>query len=127
MKYLTSQDILIIHAHIIDETGGAHGVRDTHLLMSLAERPKSTFDGKELIQGVFLKTASYFEALAWYHVFIDGNKRTALVASARFLFINGFEFTATNHEAEDFVLQVVVEKLDLKKIAAWFKKHTKKS
>lgn len=126
MKYLTAQDILIIHAKIIEETGGLHGVRDVGLLISLTERPKAGFGGKELYRGVFKKAAVYLESLAHYHVFIDGNKRTGITASARFLFLNDSELSASNKELEQFVLEVVVKKLDLETIANWLKKHSKK-
>ena len=32
--YLTAEQILFIHARLVDETGGSHGVRDLGLLMS---------------------------------------------------------------------------------------------
>ena len=127
MEYLTPEDILVIHAKIIDETGGFHGVRDIGLLISLTERPKSKFGGKDFYPGVFKKSAVYLESLANYHVFIDGNKRAAIAASARFLFLNGFELFVSNKDMTKFVLKVVIEKLDLERIANWFKKHSRKN
>ena len=126
MRYLSPQEILIIHAKIIDETGGLHGIRDTGLLASLSERPKTQYGGKELYQGVFKKTAIYLESIIQYHVFLDGNKRTAISVSARFLFINGYILETNNKELEKFVLRVAIEKLDTEKIAEWFKKNSKK-
>jgi len=32
--YLSSEQVLFIHSRLIDETGGAHGVRDLGLLQS---------------------------------------------------------------------------------------------
>lgn len=127
MKYLTPQDILVIHARIIDETGGSHGIRDTGLLISLSERPKTSFGGKEMYPGIFEKTAVYLESLVEYHVFIDGNKRTSIAAAARFLFLNGYALRAGNKEVERFVLGVAKEKLNLETIAAWFQGHTAKT
>src|SRR3989344_5637432 len=108
MKYLTAEDILVLHSEVIDETGGMHGIRDTGLLMSIVEKPKSKFGGKELYKGVFKKVAVFLESLVQYHVFIDGNKRTGVVSVARFLFINKYELTATNKELETFVMKVAV-------------------
>jgi len=126
MKYLTAEEILVIHSEIIDETGGMHSVRDIGLLMSIAEKPKSRFGGKELYEGVFQKAAIFLESLVQYHVFIDGNKRTGAVSSARFLFINGYELIATNKELENFVMKMAVDKLDLDTISTWLKKHSRK-
>lgn len=127
MKYLTAEDILVIHALIIDETGGSHGVRDVGLLASLTERPKAKFGGKEQYKGVFNKAAVYLDSVARYHVFVDGNKRTAIAASARFLFLNGYELVATNKEVERFVLRAVMKQPEIKDIASWFKSHSERN
>lgn len=126
MVYLTAEEILVIHARLIDETGGAHGVREVGLLISIVERPKGRFGGKELYAGVFKKAAVYLEALANYHLFVDGNKRTSITTAARFLYLNSYELTAFNKEVENFVLRVVEKKLDIATIADWLRKHTKK-
>ena len=73
MKYLTPQEIIVVHAQVVDETGGLHGIRDMGLLLSLIERPKTSFGGSESYRGVFTKAAVYLESLATYHVFVDGN------------------------------------------------------
>ena len=126
MHYFTTEEILVVHARIIDKTGGMHGVRDVNLLGSLAERPKMQFGVKELYQTVFDKAAAYFESCAYHHVFTDGNKRTAIAIAARFLFLNGWELSASNTAAEKFVLAAVGKKYPLKKIAEWLRTHSKK-
>ena len=126
MTYLKYEEVLIIHAKIIDETGGLHGVRDIHRIKSLIERPKMQFGGKDLYLFMFKKASVYFESCAHDHPFVDGNKRTDISIVARFLFLNGFELTATNAKLEGFVLNTVVKKYPLEKMADWFKKHSKK-
>lgn len=127
MRYPTPEDILVIHAKIIDEIGGSHGIRDLNLLISVTNRPKTAFGGKEMYPTIFDKAATYLEGLVKYHVFVDGNKRTAIAASARFLSINGFELSASNKEVEEFVLKIATHKQEIAEIAAWFKKHSKKA
>jgi death-on-curing protein len=126
VKYLTAQDMLVLHALVIDETGGMHGIRDTGLLHSASERPKARFGSKELYPNSYVKAAAYFESLIKNHVFFDGNKRIAVLATARFLFLNGFELKASNKEMEDFALNVIHKKLDVKDIAIWLKHHTRR-
>ena len=126
MRYLAGEEVLYIHSEIIDKTGGSHGVRDAGLFASIIEKPKMKFGGEELYGGIFTKAAVYFEAFARYHVFVDGNKRTAVAASARFLALNGHELAATNKDIEIFAVRVVVEKLDFPAIAGWLEKHVKK-
>lgn len=125
MKYLSGEDILVIHSEIIDNTGGAHGLRDVNLFLSIIDKPKASFGGQEMYADIFVKAAVYLEALAKYHIFVDGNKRTALAASARFLFINGYELSVTNQEAEEFMLRVVEAKLSLRDITLWLRENNK--
>ena len=127
MKYLSAEDILVLHALVVDEIGGSHGVRDTHLLQSIVHKSRTRSGGKELYPGVFLKAAVLFEAVATYHVFVDGNKRTALIATSRFLAINGYELTAANKDAEDITLSVATKNTDVHALAVWFKKHSRKT
>jgi death on curing protein len=126
VQYLDPQEILILHSEIIDHTGGTHGIRDVNLFLSLAERPKTKVSGKEAHPGVWRKASVYLESLAQYHVFADGNKRTAFAAAVRFLYLNNYRFTAGNKEAESFVLAVANKKHNLPTIAGWLKKHSRK-
>ena len=126
MKYISSEDILVIHARIIDAIGGSHGVRDIGSVASVSERPKMKFGGKELYPTVFGKAAAYFESTAFFHPFIDGNKRTAIALAARFLSLNGYLLDVSNTAMEKFVLEAVVHKYDISKISDWFKKNSKK-
>lgn len=119
MKYLSPQDVLLIHAKIIDDTSGLHGIRDIGLLISVTQQAKSRF-----YKGVFEKAAVYLDFMARNHVFSDGNKRTSIAVCARFLFINGYQLTAGNREIENFILDIVINKPDLKIIAKWIKNHT---
>ena len=126
MKYLANEDILVIHALIIDQTGGRHGIRDVGLLESACARPKTSIFGKSTFPTVFDKAAAYLDSIAKHHVFVDGNKRTALARAARFLELNDFRLNASNIEAERFMIRVIVKRLDIPKIAAWLRKHSKR-
>ena len=126
MRYLSAQELLVIHSEIIDQIGGLHGVKDIGLLQSIIEKPRARFGGKELYMGIFVKAAAYLQSLVQYHVFLEGNKRTAIGATARFLFLNGYELKATNKGIESFVLKIAVKKLDLRIISNWLQKHIKR-
>ena len=126
MKYISAEDILVIHAQIVGETGGMHGVRDIDLLTFSAYKPKTKFGGEEQFRGIFEKAAAYLDSFARHQIFSDGNKRTAIAVAARFLFINGYEFSATNKELERFVLRVAVKEQSMSEISEWLKKNSKK-
>ncbi len=127
MRYLTADDIVFIHDEVVKQTGGSLGVREPGLLVSIANKPQTSFGGTELYPDVFTKTACLYEALCNYHVFIDGNKRVSAIASYRFLTINGYELTATNKELENYTVSIATKKPDIKSVAAWLKKHSRKA
>lgn len=87
---------------------------------------QSTFDGKELYPTIHEKAAVLFESLCKNHPFVDGNKRTAFVAAATLLEINGHETHFDQKSAEQFVLKVATTKVPIRDIVAFFKKHSKK-
>lgn len=123
MRYLTAEQVLFIHSRIIDETGGAHGVRDIGLLQSAVARPQATFSGGDLYPELISKAAALMESLARNHPFLDGNKRTAISATGLFLAINGIRLETTQKELERFALNVALKKLSRDEAAAWLKKH----
>jgi death-on-curing protein len=126
MEYLSAEDILQIHHAVIEETGGSHGLRDLHLLLSAVELPRQQAFGKELYPGIFTKAAVYVRNIIFSHPFVDGNKRTAMASGAIFLVDNGYEFRAKAGEVEAFALKVIMKKLPLEEIAEWLKTHTKR-
>lgn len=111
---------------IIDETGGSHGVRDYHLILSLEDSPRQEVFGKELYPTIFLKAAVYARNIINGHPFIDGNKRTAMTAASVFLENNGYKIIAKEGEIEQLALKIIIKKFDLETIAGWFKKHSRK-
>jgi death on curing protein len=124
--YLTAEQVLFIHARLISETGGAHGVRDLGMLLSAVARPQATFDGQDLYPNLFLKAAALMESLVGNHAFVDGNKRTAITSAGLFLSINGYRLTADNQQLEAFTLQCAQRIVSFEQIAFWFKNFSEK-
>jgi len=124
MNYLSPEQVLFIHARLIAETGGSHGVLDLGRLESAVNRPQAVFEGQELYPGIFLRAGALLAALVNDHPFIDGNKRTGISAAALFLRANGWRLTAGNEELVEFTLQVAVSHPGLPFIAEWFHKQS---
>jgi death-on-curing protein len=49
MRYLSLGEIVDLHQALLDQTGGATGVRDLGGLESALAQPRATFDGTELM------------------------------------------------------------------------------
>ncbi|MES2668193.1 MAG: type II toxin-antitoxin system death-on-curing family toxin [Patescibacteria group bacterium] len=127
MKQLTAEDILVLHAMVIDATGGSNGVRDPHLLASIAEKPFASFGRKDLYATVWMKAAILFEGLVNYHVFLDRNKPTGFIASARFLHLYGFTLTSSNSDAVQTAVAIATKELSIEALAAWLEANAEPS
>ncbi|MEJ6389689.1 type II toxin-antitoxin system death-on-curing family toxin [Gymnodinialimonas ulvae] len=81
------QALYIVHDRQIARHGGAAGLRDSALLQAACARPINLAAYGD--PDVHALAASYAFGIAKAHAFIDGNKRTAFVACATFLRLNG--------------------------------------
>jgi death-on-curing protein len=126
MKYLTAEQVLFIHARLIEEIGGEHGVLYIGLLQSAVARPQASFDGQDLYPDLFSKAAALLESLIGNHAFVDGNKRTAITSAGLFLRINGYHLIASNQELEDFTLQCAQHLIPLNQMMAWIENHSER-
>jgi death on curing protein len=124
VRYLTAEQALFIHARLVTETGGMHGVRDVGLLKSAVERPRATFGGKDLYRDLFHKAAAFMESLIGNKAFLNGNKRTAISAAGLFLMLNGYELNVSQKELETFTLAMALKKRDVQNAAAWFRRNS---
>ena len=125
MQCLTAEQVLFIHARLIAETGGLHGVRDLTMLESAVGRPAASFDDKDLYPDLFAKATVLMESLINNRPFVDGNKRTGIAAAALFLRINGFKLTASPAKLEKNTLLVAQNQISLAKIADWLRKNAR--
>ncbi|MFN2137726.1 MAG: type II toxin-antitoxin system death-on-curing family toxin [Candidatus Promineifilaceae bacterium] len=119
MDYLSLTEILLIHARLVQQTGGAEGVRDLTLLESAVARPKAIFGGENLYPDLWEKAAELMESLIQNHPFVDGNKRSGLAAAGIMLERNGYRFTADNDQVFDLTMSVARGDMRHKKITRW--------
>ena len=127
MKYLTAEQILFIHARVVAETGGSHGVHDLGLLESAVARPQATFEGKDLYPDLFHKAAALMDSLVNNHPFLDGNKRTGASAAGLMLRINGWRLTAAADRLEAIALRTAIEGIPIDELAQWLRSNSIKA
>jgi death-on-curing protein len=101
-----------MHAEALRKFGGSDGVRDENLLASAVLTPQSSFGGKSPYADLVEIAGAYLFYLCGNHPFIDGNKRTAMMAAIVFLRLNEIEPAPDSDEWERLVLDVASSKLD---------------
>jgi death-on-curing protein len=124
--FLSLEKLLEIHQIQITEFGGSHGVRDIGLLQSATAMPQAQFGGQYLHPDLY-ETAAYLYHVALNHPFVDGNKRVAAMAADIFLLMNGIQLTINEDDFTELVLKVAQRKMEKPEIAAFFRKHSKKT
>jgi death-on-curing protein len=118
-RYLSFGEIVEINAAMVREFGGTHAVRDPGSLHSAVGRPQNGY-----YSDVIEEAAALFESLSQNHPFVDGNKRTAITATAVFLMLNGYRLVFHDLEAYHWLIGLYesghVNKVSIER---WLRQH----
>jgi death-on-curing protein len=121
--WLLEETLIAIHHRQIAEHGGGEGVRDEGLLSSALARPRNLFSCGNPSPDLAHLAAAYAFDIARNHPFVDGNKRTALVAARTFLLLNGVNLEATRDEKFLTFVQLAEGTLTEDELAEWMRKR----
>jgi death-on-curing protein len=115
--------LLTVHDEQLVEHGGASGLRDRGLFESALARPQNlaAYGNSDAAS----PAAAYAYGLAKNHSFIDGNKRTSLIALEYFLELNGLTLTADDAHCVLVILSVASGAFDEDALAGWIRGHIK--
>ena len=117
VRFLSRDEVLAIHERVIEDFGGASGVRDLGLLESALYRPQSGY-----YEDLVTMAAALFESLLMNHPFVDGKKRVAFFATDVFLRLNGFRLDVDANETCDWLTELFnTGRCDLAHISAWIR------
>lgn len=120
MKWLRVDAVLAMHKRQIAEHGGDDGMRDLGLLESDMARAQN-IAAYEPNADIARLAAAYGFGIAKDHPFIDGNKRTAFVATRTFLILNGFTLEASPAAKYTTFLQLAEGSLSEDELAGWLR------
>lgn len=120
-RWVDKRALVLLHDESLAEHGGASGIRDEGLLDSALARPLyldsyGTPDFADL-------AASYAIGLAKNHPFVDGNKRTAFLATGLFLHLDGYRLTVSQPDATLTILAVAAGEMNEASFADWLRRH----
>jgi len=116
-EFLTVEDVLQIHDEQLAAYGGAAGVRDQALLESAVGTPQASFGGAYLHEDLSHMAAAYAFHIAQNQPFLDGNKRTGLVAALVFLDLNGVVVLDPHERLYDAQIAVAERRMDKEGLA----------
>jgi death on curing protein len=117
--WLTRQMIVAIHDEQLAIHGGASGLRDEGMLESALDRPRNrwAYERAELAE----LAAAYAFGIARNHPFVDGNKRTSLLALYTFLGVNGIDFVVAEADAAAMILALAAGEVSEESLVRWIR------
>jgi death on curing protein len=123
--WLLEETLTAIHHRQIAEHGGSEGLRDEGLLSSALARPQNLLAYGEPPPDLAALAAAYAHGIARNHPFVDGNKRTALVAARTFLLLNAVDLDATQDDKVLTFLALAEGAISEEELADWIRKRIK--
>jgi death-on-curing protein len=126
VKYLTKQVLIAIHDNAIKEFGGDFGLRDDGLLEAALAAPLASFDGDDLFPSDLEKAARFALGIIKNHPFIDGNKRTGILALYFLILENGYFFkdSVTNDETYRLGIGLADGTIGIDGLILWLENNT---
>jgi death-on-curing protein len=122
-RFIEARTAKAMHGQLQVRYGGASGVRHGKLLESALACPRQ----QVRFPGIIETATAYTVGIVKNHPFADGNKRTGFVAGVLFLELNGFEFTASEAEAAQAVLELAAGTIDETGFALFLRDHSKRA
>jgi len=110
------------HQAQLEQHGGLPGLRTEAGLEAALGRPRNKW-GYSAKADLAVLTAAYGFGIATSHPFNDGNKRTAFLTMAAFLYMNGYEFKASEADVLTAVLSLAAGTLSEAKLTTWVRKN----
>lgn len=123
MIWVTADDVIALHAHVIEKSGGLDGLRDRNILESAVSAPLQSFGGKELFPTDLEKIARIGFGLATNHAFLDGNKRIGAMVVQLLLKWNGYVLQLRQGELADMFIAIADGSAQKQDLLHWIKLH----
>ena len=126
MRRISVPDLVWLNIAVVRQTGGSPGVRDAGSLEAAVAHPYVSYGEVELFPTPFDKAAALMESVIQRHPFVEGNKRTGLLAGAALLYLTGYDFAAPRDEMVEVAVELAEhKKIEAERISRWFEAHAK--
>ncbi len=123
MKLLTLEQVVTLHQRVVEQSGGATGIRDRGILESALAQPYMSYDGQDLYPTLIEKVAALGFSLINNHPFVDGNKRIGHAAIEVTLLMNGYEIQADVDTQETIIFAIAASEMSREYFLEWLQKH----
>lgn len=123
IRWLTPAIVTALHRESIERFGGSDGIRDGGALESALARPRNRAAYEEDVS-LFALAAEYCFGLARNHLFVDGNKRSSVLAATAFLALNGYAFAPPESSIVQVIVALAAGEIDVDELTTWFEEFS---
>jgi len=127
MIFLTKEEFIGLNRLVLVRAHSkSFGIQYPQGLDIIVEQPQQVVFGKELYPNIWIKAAFIVQKITKKHIFVDGNKRTALLSGLTFLKVNGHLLHFSSDEGENLILSVTNSQDNeeiMLTLAEWLKSH----
>ena len=124
-RWLSLHIVTAIHDESLAQFGGASCMRDQGLLESALARPKNLRAYAEM-STIFELAAAYGAGIIRNHPFVDGNKRTGLLAVNAFLALNSCVFDPDQAAEVRMILELTSGNATDAQFATWIEANSRR-
>ncbi len=122
MRFLSAEDVIEMNRVIVEESGESFSVMFRANLDYIVFR-----HGRKIgPSNPFYRGAILLHGLATTHVFVEGDKRTAITACDTFLRDHCYKIQVSADQLVQFTLEVSRDSLPIEEVYLWLLKHTRK-
>jgi death-on-curing protein len=117
VRYLTAGEVMLVNRQEV----GPDLLADFGLLEAAVLRPQQSVFGADAYPDIHAKAAAMMHSLIRNHAFIDGNKRTGVLATVLFYNLNGFQIDAVQEDVIALAVDIAEGQIDVEGIAGTLK------
>jgi len=121
--YLTVDGVIELHTFALENGGGLDGIRSQQQLASAVRQAEQSAFSEDAYQTIPEKAAAYGFFIAEGQPFVDGNKRTALLALETFLEANGYELVEDDDSIAQIFEDLGLHVIDQSEFFGWVVNH----
>lgn len=121
--FLSVEQVKLFHWKGLEHSGGLEGIRDKKALESAVMQPQNVYYYGS--RSVFEVAAAYCYHIAESQAFIDGNKRTGVIAGLTFLELNGISIKFDSRELYKAMIEIANGRMDKTELSKLLQKLTK--
>jgi len=120
---LTQDQVILLHASLVQKFGGAQGIWNLNLLNSALAAPYQTFDGDLLFPTIEEQAARLAYGLIQNHPFLDGNKRIGIMLMLITAELNGCTLDVDNEDLINLGLGIARGAISYEQTLEWLIQH----